>query len=94
MLHGSVSGWREWAEEHWEVVGVMFSTSGALIVSAVLVVGFNVVATRLESTTARTALSPGVQARPADGVDPGRSRESGKRPGEMVATSSRSAWPP
>ena len=42
------STWRDWAEENWEVVATVLSISCALTTAAILVVGFNVIATRLD----------------------------------------------
>ena len=49
----------EWAEEHWEVVGVMISMLGALSAAVILAVTFNVVATQLDRSHAPvTSASP------------------------------------
>ena len=44
----AVSGLREWAEEHWVGVGLAVSIAGALTISLILAVAFNVITTRLE----------------------------------------------
>jgi hypothetical protein len=38
----------EWAEEHWEAVGMMVSVVCALTVATTLAVAFNVISTRLD----------------------------------------------
>ena len=38
----------EWAEEHWEGVGVVASLVSALTIATTLAVAFNVIATRLD----------------------------------------------
>jgi hypothetical protein len=40
--------WRNWAEEHWEAVGMAASIAGALVFSVVLAVAFNVISTRID----------------------------------------------
>ena len=39
---------REWAEEHWEAVGMMVSVVCALTLATTLAVGFNVISTRID----------------------------------------------
>ena len=38
----------EWAEEHWEAVGMMVSVACALTVATTLAIAFNVISTRLD----------------------------------------------
>jgi len=45
----SVGAWRDWAEEHWEAVGMALSISCALTTAAILALAFNVITTRLDS---------------------------------------------
>ena len=52
----------EWAEENWEAVGVAVSIAGALMLAVILLVVFNVVATRLDHIPGET-----VSAAPAVG---------------------------
>ena len=40
--------WRDWAEEHWEAVGMALSISCALTTAAILALVFNVITTRLD----------------------------------------------
>lgn len=40
--------WRGWAEEHWAGVWMGMSIAGALTLSIVLAIAFNVITTRLE----------------------------------------------
>ena len=64
---------REWAEEHWAGVGLAVSIAGALTISLMLAVVFNVVTTRLEGLHRDTvnAASPVSNARSqvSDGPD-------------------------
>lgn len=45
----------EWADENWEAVGVAVSIAGALTLAIILLVAFNVVATRHESAPRESA---------------------------------------
>ena len=40
--------YREWAEEHWEAVGMMASMFCALTLATMLAVSFNVISTQLD----------------------------------------------
>ena len=48
----------EWAEEHWEAVGMMVSVACALTVATTLAVAFNVISTRLDHQDAGDAVPP------------------------------------
>jgi hypothetical protein len=41
-----VDAWREWAEKHWAGLGMTVSIVGALTVSIILALVFNVIVTR------------------------------------------------
>jgi hypothetical protein len=61
-----VSILREWAEEHWAAVGVVGSIAGALALSLVIAVTFNIVVTRADRMRADVApVAPPVSARAA-----------------------------
>jgi hypothetical protein len=47
--------WRDWAEEHWEAVGMALSISCALTTAAILALAFNVITTRLDGEHRDTA---------------------------------------
>jgi hypothetical protein len=53
-----VSRFLEWADENWEAVGVVVSIAGALTLAVILLVAFNVVATRPESAPRESARAP------------------------------------
>jgi hypothetical protein len=41
-------GWRDWLDEHWATAGMVVSIVGALTCAVVLMVAFNIMATRSE----------------------------------------------
>ena len=57
---------RDWADEYWEAVGIALSFAGAVTVSLVLIVSFNVITTHLEDSHHDV---PATDARPWTSAD-------------------------
>ena len=66
---------REWLEEHWAAVGVIASITGAVMLSLILALTYNVVATRQERL--RSGETPGAATIGQAGVRPGVTRVAG-----------------
>jgi len=50
-----MDAWREWAEKHWAGLGMAVSIAGALTVSIILALAFNVIVTRHDRVHRDTA---------------------------------------
>ena len=63
--------WTDWAEEHWEAVGMALSIGCAVTASLILAVAFNVIATRLDGADHAVAPASAVRLHVSDRAEPG-----------------------